>query len=83
MVRITRDDVSKKLGALNDALRRRDMDYRYNVVSENGKLTLERESPTHVHLDQSIQVGLSTREMYLVLKAMHRVICDNTISEHS
>lgn len=76
--RITRENVSKKHGQLNDALRRRGMSYRYQVVSENNKLSLEREDPTHVHLDTTIMSGLSTREMFLVLKAMNGVICDNT-----
>ncbi len=76
--RITRENVSKKLDHLNDALRRRRMPYRYQVVSENNKLSLEREDPTHVHLDATIMSGLSTREMFLVLKAMNGVICENT-----
>lgn len=77
--RITRENVSAKLGQLNDSLRRRGMSYRYQVVSENNKLSLEREDPTLVHLDATIMSGLSTREMFLVLKSMNGVICDNTI----
>lgn len=77
--RITRENVSAKLGQLNDSLRRRGMSYRYQVVSENNKLSLEREDPTLVHLDCTIMSGLSTREMFLVLKSMNGVICDNTI----
>ena len=79
MARITRDNVVKVLADLNDTLRRRNMDYRYQVISENDKLSLERESPSHIHLDVTIQAGLSTREMYLVLKMMRLVITDNTI----
>ena len=81
MARITRENIVSIEARLNDALRRRNMDYRYRVVMEDNVYSIDRESPTHVHLDHSIFRGLKTRETFLILKGMFHAITENVVAE--
>lgn len=78
--RINKAMVKDSETRLNEALRKRNLDYRYRVVQDGAWLTIVRESPTHVHLDKDLYKDLGTKEAYQILTGMIQVITDNVLA---
>lgn len=81
MSRKTRKDVSDMVDKLNGALLFRDAPYRYQSHSENGYMVLEKHSANGGCIESTVR-GVSTGEMYRIVKATWDILTDNTFARN-
>lgn len=81
MARITRNDVSDIVDKLNGALIFRDAPYRYKSHSENGYMVLDKYNLAGGCIESTVR-GVSTGEMYRIVKATWDILTDNTFARN-